>query len=153
MSTKIQLTIKRMEDPILNGKIDGYGDLIRVFGLIKLKEKDGAWSKSYPAIIDTGAPISVIPLSRWIQSDVEILTDHEMRGIVEKPECSTHVSVGRLNIVLCDEYGNISKEREIFAYFALTDKIPIIIGFKNVLEQMTLHVNAVEGFVLDDAIG
>lgn len=75
-----------------------------------------------------------------------------MRGIVEKPECSTYVSVGRINIVLCDEYGNIGSEMEIFAYFALTDKIPIIIGFKNVLEQMTLHVNAVEGFVLDDAI-
>jgi len=150
MSTKIQLTIKRMDDPILSGKINDYGKLIRVFGLIKLKERGGLWGKSYPAIIDTGAPISVIPLSRWIQSDVEILTDHEMRGIVEKPECSTHVSVGRINIVLCDEYGNISSEREIFAYFALTDKIPIIIGFKNVLEQMTLHINTIEGFVQED---
>ena len=100
MSIKIQLTIKKMEDPILSGKINDHGELIRVFGLIKLKQRDGSWSKSYPAMIDTGAPISVIPLSRWIQSDVKILTDHEMRGIVEKPDCSTHVSVGRINICI-----------------------------------------------------
>ena len=63
-----------------------------------------------------------------------------------------HVSVGRINIVLCDEYGNIGSEREIFAYFAFTDKIPSIIGFKNVLEQMTLHINTIEEFVQEDAI-
>jgi hypothetical protein len=79
-----------MEDPILGSKINDYGELIRVFGLIKLKQRDGSWSKSYPAIIDTGAPISVIPLSRWIQSDVEILTDHETRGIVEKRDFNRH---------------------------------------------------------------
>ncbi|CAD6490328.1 MAG: hypothetical protein KFBDDELM_00212 [Candidatus Argoarchaeum ethanivorans] len=55
-------------------------------------------------------------------------------------------------MVLCGEYGNIGSEREIFAYFALTGKIPIIIGFKNVLERMTLRINTIEGFVLEDAI-
>ena len=55
-------------------------------------------------------------------------------------------------MVLCGEYGNISSEREIFAYFAITYKIPIIIRFKNVLERMTLRINTIEGFVLEDAI-
>ncbi|CAD6492971.1 MAG: hypothetical protein LAKADJCE_00409 [Candidatus Argoarchaeum ethanivorans] len=55
-------------------------------------------------------------------------------------------------MVLCGEYGNIGSEREIFAYFALTGKIPIIIGFKNVLERMTLRINTIEGFVPEDTI-
>lgn len=47
---------------------------IRLLGNIQLKTKED-WTKSYPTIIDTGAPFSLFPLELWQKSETEILTD------------------------------------------------------------------------------
>jgi len=40
-----------------------------------------------------------------------------------------------------DAENNQSEELEILSYLALTNKIPLIIGFKDVLENFDMHLN------------
>lgn len=95
-------------------------------------------------IVDTGAPLSVIPLRMWENASVTKLAEHTIRGIVPKEECSIPVSVGRIKCVLLDEE-KVSKEYEIVAYLALTNKVPLILGFKNLLEKFNVYFDFSNG--------
>jgi predicted aspartyl protease len=52
----------------INAKVFRVGDIVRVMCGLRF-EKTKGWSKEYPSILDTGAPISVIPKSIW--SDID----------------------------------------------------------------------------------
>lgn len=137
MSTRLRVMIKKLIDPELDLKLD-YGELIRLSILIRFKMGDG-WSKLYEAIIDTGAHTSVIPEYIWKGIYVEEKVDHSVQGIVPKKECSLPVKVSFINGVLFDDELNYTKEVKFYAFCALDDRVPLILGFKDLIENFTIH--------------
>jgi len=139
MSTGIELYFDRGTDPDLERKINGKGYVIRLMSSVVFSGKKG-WIGPYSAIVDTGAHISVIPRRIWSSSDTTVLSDHSMSGIVPIDECSIPVLVGEIDAMLIDEISHTKKIRMI-SYFALTDEIPLIIGFKTLLEEFEVCFN------------
>jgi len=156
MSTKVRLSIVELDDPVLEKKIPTYGkiweiedlseitnpeitnlwirNLIRLMAWVMFRNAN-EWTKPQRAMVDTGAPTSLIPLRTWEDMDVEPITTHEIKGINPKEECSIPVNVGKVKCSLLDRDDNITKELNIFAFLALTDEVPLIIGFKNLLSE------------------
>jgi hypothetical protein len=123
----------------LDLKLD-YGELIRLSTLIRFKTKSG-WSKLYDAIIDTGAHTSVIPRYIWEGIDAEEKVDHFVQGIVSKEECSLPVKVSIISGVLFDDELNHTNEVVFHAFCAIDDRVPLILGFKGLLERFTICFN------------
>jgi hypothetical protein len=139
MSTKLRIRIKRLIDPELDLKLE-YGELIRLSILIQFKMETG-WSELYEAIIDTGAHTSVIPKYIWEESYTEEKADHSVQGIVPKKECSLPVKVSTVRGILFDDELNHTNEVEFYAYCALDDKVPLILGFKGLLDRFAIYFN------------
>ena len=115
-------------------------DLIRLKSGIKFKIKTG-FLKKYSAIVDTGAHISVFPRSIWQKLECEIIGESQLHGIVKRENCSIPVSVGKIKYSLTDQYGNETEEKSALAFLAHTDKVPIILGFKGVLDKLRIYFN------------
>lgn len=149
MSTKIGLRFEKSRDTELERKLKRNGCVIRLTSDVMFRGKS-EWIGPYSAIVDTGAHISVIPRRIWSKSDVKIFADHEMRGIVPINECSIPVIVGEIDAMVVDEKDN-TKEISVLCYFALTDEIPLILGFKTLLEEFECCFNYRENraFIID----
>ncbi len=120
-------------------KYPNYDGLLRIVSTIAFRTKDG-WSNPRLAIIDTGAHTSILPLTVWEEADVEIFGDHFVRGLVPKEECVLSVKVGWVDAVILDRFGNQSSKLRFRAYLAPTDDIPLIIGFKDLMDRCELRL-------------
>ena len=139
MSTRVNLFFREFYSEEMEKCISGY-KLIRLLGRITLKTSTG-FTTPRRAIIDTGAHISVLPLSIWRLLDLEIIGSSKLRGIIPKEECEVDVSVGIVKCLLLDEEGNQTNEMKVHSLLALTDAVPILIGFKDLLDRFMLHSN------------
>jgi hypothetical protein len=101
---------------------------------------DKQWTKPYEAIVDTGAPISILPFSLWKMIDVEVLGSHVISGIVPKKECSLPVKVGRITCRLVD-LKSISQNFKLLTYLSPTDRTPLILGFEGALIKSEISFN------------
>jgi hypothetical protein len=81
----------------------------------------------------------VLPLSIWRLLDLEIIGASKLRDIIPKEECALDVSVGIIKCIFLDEKGNQTSETKVHSFLALTDTVPILIGFKDLLDRFTLH--------------
>ena len=126
-----------MEDVGLKNKLLEYGTLIRLISKVKFKTHKG-WSKTYDALIDTGAHTTLIPLSIWQDIETDILADHEVKGILAKKECSVLVKVAKVKTVMFDLEGNQTDELEIPAYLSLIENVPLLIGFRGILDKFSV---------------
>ena len=140
MSTKIGLWLENFPNLALEARSPDIGEFTRLFCYIRFKTHNG-WSDSLQAIVDTGAPVSLIPLDVWSEAETEVLTDFEIGGINPRQECTLPVLVGKIKCIIVDENKNQSKELEIFSYFATTNKVPLLIGFKNLLCEFKMNIN------------
>ncbi|MEA2033542.1 MAG: hypothetical protein U9N41_08175 [Euryarchaeota archaeon] len=70
---------------------------------------------------------------------------HSIRGIVAKKECSLPVKVSVIKGMLFDEDLNRTKEVEFYAFCAIGDRVPLILGFKRLLERFTICFNISSG--------
>jgi len=135
MSTKIDLQfVKSLDLDLLEKGVEVW--IIRIIGQVKFKTIDG-WTRVYEAIIDTGAPVSFIPKSIWTRIESKIETDYVVSGIVPKKECSLPVKVGEVNCMVVGVKAT-SNPLRIKAYFAPTDKVPLIIGLYDFLTLFRL---------------
>ncbi|MBI2578823.1 MAG: hypothetical protein HYW26_03870 [Candidatus Aenigmarchaeota archaeon] len=141
----IELTAKRILDPELSEKLPDYGELLRILCFVKFKTSEN-WSQAYQGIVDTGAHTSVIPHSIWKGVEHETIGEHYVKGIV--PENRMPVKVGLLQCVLLDRKGNFSKPIKIRAFLAPADDIPLIMGFKDILENFEIRINLRNGSYL-----
>ena len=121
----------------INSKINY--DLIRLKSGLKLKTKKG-FSDIYSAIVDTGAHISLLPLSIWKEAECEKLGECKLSGVSDENGFIL-VDVGKINYFLTDNIGNKTKEMSMFAFLAHTDKVPLILGFKDALDKLGIHFN------------
>lgn len=132
---RVELFFRLLQDVQLEKKDI---DVIRLLTRIQFKTAKG-WSDQYSAIVDTGAYMSLIPLSIWKEAEYTQLGKHEVRGIVPRPECTLPVIVGRLECRLVDNEGQRTKPLEIKAFLASTDKVSLILGFKDLLAKFAHH--------------
>lgn len=86
----------------------------RLTSQVCFKTKSG-WTQPYEAIVDTGAPVSIIPppISEEIVKD--ILTDYAISGIVPHEELKLPVKVADVWCALMDK-DKTSKTLKIKAY-------------------------------------
>lgn len=136
---KINLFFEVHKDSQIEKYVQNY-DIIRLKCGVQFKTKDG-WTKPYPVIVDTGAHTSVIPLSIWKKLIYEKLGEYKMFGLSKKEECSIPVDIGKITCIIVDESGNQTNELDIFAFLAQTDQVPLILGFKGLLERLNVVFN------------
>jgi hypothetical protein len=103
------------------------------------------WTEAEYAILNTGAHTSLLPLSLWEELDVQIIADYFVRGLVPKEECKVEVKVGWIKGKIVDKKGNATPETKFKAFLALTDKIPLIVGFKDLLDKYRISIDASTG--------
>ena len=116
----------------------GRCEVIRLWCRTKFVTKEGL-TMNYPAIIDTGAYVSLIPKEIWLKSETNLLLNsHFVRGLVPKEECKMEVKVGEISCHLVDEE-RITDEYRFMAYFADTNYIPIILGFRELLSGFRIY--------------
>jgi|TARA_B100000315_G_C14472507_1_gene539044 predicted aspartyl protease len=132
--TQINVNINReSRDRKLELSIPNLKPIIRIFCKIKFE----SLSTTEDAIIDTGAHISVIPYEVWSNMDVKIETNHIMKGAIPGKEMP--VKVGYVKAKLVDE-NNKSRDISFLSYLALTNKVPLILGMRDLLEKFDLHI-------------
>ncbi len=109
--------------------------IIRLKSGIQFKMKDG-WTQPFSAIIDTGAHTSVIPLSIWKEIAYTKQGKHKIFGLSKKEECSLIGELAQVSLILIDDEASQTKELNAIAFLAETDQIPVILGFKGLLEHL-----------------
>lgn len=131
---RVKLFFETLKDPELEEKVKGI-EIITLKTSVQFKTADG-WTEPFDALGDKGAPIRLIPCFIWKKIDHTELTDYQAGGITAG---TIPVKAGTVNCTLIDWEGNATKEREIYAYLALTDKVPLIIGFKDLLSKCATY--------------
>ncbi len=129
----IKLYFRRRKDKELNKKVKGIG-ILRIMCDVLFKTIDGEIDIYEGAIVDTGAFISLIPYSAWKNVEHKEIVRHSVKGIIPRKECAIDVIIGKIKLKLLDEE-NETNELEIYAYLALTDEVPLIIGFEDLLSR------------------
>lgn len=137
MSTRhIKLYFSKFDNPDL---IDIELGIIRLFCEIAFVTEEG-YTDSYSAILDTGAPVSVIPYRIWSKLKVNEIKDYAIRGIVPKRECSLPVTIGEISCILLDKEQSTEKIK-VKSYLAYSDEVPLIIGFKDLLDSFGIYLD------------
>lgn len=104
-------------------------------------KKSSGWTQPYEAIIDTGAPVSIIPPAIWQETEIEILGDYKIQGIVPKKDAHLSVKVANIFCVLMDEK-NATDTIKIKAYLSLEERAPLVLGFENIISKSRLYIDA-----------
>lgn len=112
---------------------------IRLLGRIEFKYGNN-WSTPYRIIIDTGSPISVFPSYIQEKCDIHLLHQTTISGLVPDEKCSLPAKLTNLIFRLSDK-DTVTKPIEAKAYIVATDKIPLILGFVDILEKYDLSVS------------
>src|SRR5258706_15788845 len=133
MSTRIDLSIRQTLD--LEAIDRGHRlFLSRCFARVQFNQREG-WGAEYFAIVDTGAPFSVLPKSIWRSP----LTYHSiypshLRGLIPEDFAALPAQLVNLNCVLIDEK-SISPELNLFALLVDSPDVPLILGWSGCLDQ------------------
>jgi len=90
------------------------------------------------AIVDTGAPTSLIPYDLWQACPFYAPQPAQLRGVVPKPECSLDVVEATVGCVLRDDQ-TTSDLLPIRAKLAPTNTVPLLLGFAGLLEQARVY--------------
>ena len=105
--------------------------------VMRSSKKRLASSASMTLLLIPGRSYRGYPFSIWKDADVKRLGNHSVGGINQKQECAIPVIIGKIDVGLIDEE-NQTEKTNIHAYLALTDEIPLIIGFKDMLSSFRI---------------
>ncbi len=132
---KIQLSFST--EPVIDAKSEvELHKGIRLLTVVQFRTIE-TWSDPQIAIVDTGAPISLVPPKIWTKCSINTLGETELRGVIPKKECIMSVKVAKICLRLLDpEY--VTEEIETKAYLAHTDNIPLVVGFEKLLSEFNV---------------
>ncbi|MFH1753411.1 MAG: hypothetical protein ABH875_04430 [Candidatus Omnitrophota bacterium] len=105
--------------------------IVRLLGLVEFRCKN-RWSAPYNVIIDTGSPISVFPSYIQKEADIRVLFETKISGLVPDEKATLRASLSRLTFRIGDKE-RVTAPIESHAYITDTDKIPLILGFSDIL--------------------
>ena len=72
--------------------------------------------------------------------EVNKIKEYSVSGIVPRKECSLPVTIGEISCVLLDEEQSTDNIK-VKSYLAHSDEIPLIIGFKDLLDGFGFYLN------------
>jgi len=110
--------------------------LYRLWVRVRFRQSTG-WSDYHMAIVDTGAPYSLIPSSLWPALRVKRLMDLPVRGIVPGGAAELHATLARVSGQLLDAR-RVSSRLTLWAMLARTDQVPLILGWAGCLDRAKL---------------
>ena len=99
------------------------------------------WTEAHSAIVDTGAPYSLIPLSLWPALQTERLCELPVRGLVPGRHAELDATLAKVSGRLLDA-SHRSRSLSLWAMLADTDQVPLILGWAGCLDRATLVLNA-----------
>ncbi|HID63582.1 MAG TPA: hypothetical protein EYP49_12715 [Anaerolineae bacterium] len=138
MSTKIKLTVLKQPSPH-----DPSVPITRLLVGVAFRTYNGL-TKSYRAIVDTGAPTSLLPFSVWRPCRALKLRETVISGIVARKECELPVIEAAVACMLSDDQSALP-EMVIRAHLAPHDNVPLLIGFGGILDRVILHCSVPMG--------
>ena len=111
----------------------------RVWTRVQFK-RPGGWTSVFPALIDTGAPFSVLPVTLWpdIESDVRFGTS--LRGLVPLPSAVLKAKLARVTCVVSD-LKTSSPQLSFWALLA-DGEVPLVLGCAGFLDRAKLVLDA-----------
>jgi hypothetical protein len=98
----------------------------------------GRFGPEWYGILDTGAPVSLIPERMWQGCPILKLKDTTVRGIIDRPECALEVVDGWIGGILTDGR-SVSKPLTMRVQLAHTDDIPLLLGFSGLLDRANVR--------------
>jgi hypothetical protein len=117
----------------------------RVVAYVGLLKNDGELLK-VRAIVDIGAPVSLIPFSVWSWCPVELGKQRFVQLVSGRKECDLEVYEGKVTIALFDEAGNmLLSGLTIEVDLCATSGMPTLLGVHDFLERGCLHVDYRKG--------
>lgn len=139
MSTRVPLEFFEFWDP----RWLEYGIRVlttRLIARVAFATPDGSATDKKRAIVDTGAPLALLPRSIWEQCAVKIMGQSTVGGIVPKPECQLAVHMGEVTCFLPAEDG-ATVATTLKAYLAPVDEVSLLLGFEGLLDCFRLVVD------------
>ena len=137
MSTKIELYFTSYPDlELIEQNI--VIEHTRLLTDVEFLQHDGTWSNVRPALIDTGSPISLIPLEIWQNSPVSIRGTTTIGGLVRKEQCYIDVKIADLPLRFRDRY-HVTEAIAPISYLASVNTVPLIIGFESLLKAADVY--------------
>ena len=117
----------------------------RVVAYVGFLKRDGDQLK-VRAIIDTGAPVSLIPFNVWSWCPVELGKQGFIKSVSGREECDLEVYQGEITIALFDEAGNmLLSDLTIKVDLCATSEMPTLLGVHDFLSCGCLHVDYAQG--------
>lgn len=103
---------------------------------------DGHYETRDTAVVDIGAPISLIPFNVWSWCPVELGKQRFVQLVSGREECDLEVYDGEVTIALFDEAGKmLLSDLTIEVDLCATSGIPTLLGVHDFLEHGCLHVD------------
>lgn len=102
--------------------------------------RDTSWTAFRPAIVDTGAPVSLLPRRVWQPADVRPMGRIRVGGLNRRPECMFDVTLAVVVLAIRDQSNQI-EPIEAHALLADTDDVPTLLGMRGVLTELVLYAN------------
>jgi len=132
------MDVVKIYDYELEKKIKGMGEIKRIICYAQLKNSDDGAFMNF--IFDTGAHTTLIPKDWWKDTDIEILGEHKLQGLISRKKCSLNVKIGRLSIKLIDKKGNETPYFFIKAYLANINRVPLLLGLRDLPKNVKFHL-------------
>ena len=137
MSTSIGLTVQRLPDiQIFHRRI------IYVRLLCNVQFETSAHDLfTQTAVVDTGAPLCLIPSDIWERVRTQQFEATHVGGLFPRRECAVPARLGILTMTLKDLQGH-QHRLTVRAFLAQTTEVPLILGFQDCLEKAVLYADA-----------
>lgn len=113
--------------------------LNRILVLVNYTTRDSSFLTE-ETIVDTGAPVSVLPKWLWSQLDISFIGEDHIKGLVKRPECGVDVRVGIAECSLSDNK-NTTQSFKLPVYCAESNRVIVLLGLKTLLDRFILHVD------------
>jgi hypothetical protein len=133
LSIKIDLSFGTYENEEIKKFLSDF-QIIRLETLVSFRASKG-WTDPEIALLDTGAPMSVLPSPLWKNITYEKIADYEIKGIVPKKEYKIPAIIAEISCFICDRSGSESSEIKTNAFLVRSESVPLIIGFRNLLSK------------------
>ena len=134
----VELTVRRFLD--LEALDHGWQVwAFRVLVSAQFRRPDG-WTPAFRALVDTGAPFSVLPKSLWVDLRVEGGFATHLRGLIPLPSAVLKARLAQVTCLVSDLKTTTSPIK--FWVLLAEGEVPLVLGCSGFLDRATLFLDA-----------